>query len=374
MKKLTAQKIEKIGTMIGSKAKTQKGIVAALKEYKKRNPRRLILTEQPVMMSKYRYAEDQKGRKADPEAKAARAGHNKKQYLAALTRRENALLKILPGLDGMITVIAQKSDRNRELMKISRLRDIVTGKKHPVKIVDLSGAIKNTGFNSSLSEKYGFKCRKTGKNWELIASIEPSEIRHIDGETEWKNGKPKSYTRATNDNYVRSFAIILDSQKIEGIFHETRYGLELPAGYAWDKDQDGLKAVDVTTPENDYHPRVEDIFRGSEYIITQLLENQAKRERQAAIAAAEKAELEGIYICLKDSLRAGNCFTGSTGFAARHGLSVAKHYSAFEILKIAEKNNDNFSRAKLAISAAIEQHQKEMEHGYTLLEDHRISA
>jgi hypothetical protein len=39
--KLTAQKIEKIGSIIGSKAKTQKGIVSSLKEYKKRNPRRI---------------------------------------------------------------------------------------------------------------------------------------------------------------------------------------------------------------------------------------------------------------------------------------------------------------------------------------------
>jgi hypothetical protein len=367
-------RISTIATRIGSKAKTQKGIVSALKEYKKRNPRRMILTEQPVRMSKYRYTEEQKSRKADPEAKAAREGHNRKQYLASLTRRENALLKIIPGLDGMITAIAQRYDRNHELMKISRLRAIVTGKKHPAKMVDTARAIKIMSFNSTLAEKHGFKCRKTGKDWSVIASLEPSEIRHIDGETEWKNGKPKSYTRATNDNYIRSFAVIIDPQKVEGIFHETRYNLNLPAGYAWDKDQDALKAVSVTAPENDYHPNVDDIFKGSDYIVNQLRENQAKRERQAAIAAAEKAELEGIYICIKDSLRAGNCFAGSTGFAARHGLSVARHYSAFEILKIAESNRDNLSRAKLAISAAIEQHQKEMERGYTLIEDHRISA
>lgn len=101
--------------------------------------------------------------------------------------------------------------------------------------------------------------------------------------------------------------------------------------------------------------------------VTILNKNAIKRKELAVKALAEKAQFEGIYVGIKDSLRAGNCMKGTQDFATRNKLDPKKHYNAVELLNIA---GNDLHRVKLAIMAARLQYNIEMERGYANISDH----
>lgn len=356
---------------IGSKATTRKGALRALIAAKTNmgvRPEWRPNFWRESAIADYKRA--QMARKSDPEAKAARDGYRRPQYLAALTRRENDILRIPTTLDGFISEIDRREASISELAEIARLRYIVTGSKCPAKALTIDNhAIKIGGFTADLARKHKAEVRMTGKDWELYSSLSRSYIHHSPGETIWKNGKPRRYTRAICDNYVRSFAVRWSSATIDGIFHNTRYSITLPDGYAWGKDANGLKAYDTTSIRDDYHPEVSDLLAAdAAYLITQkIIENRETRRKMEAQAIAEKAEMDGVWVCLADSLRAGNCKSGTIAFCARHHLDPSRHYTALEIFEIA---NGDASRARLAITAATLRHQREMRQGFADLADH----
>lgn len=356
---------------IGSKATTKKGAIRALIASKKSRAGKPAWKPKFHRISAIRGWElAQRARKSDPEAKAARAGHKRKQYLSALTRRENDILRPPVTMDGMIAAIDGRQRAKMDLTEIARLRAIVTGKKQEPKKLNIKDyAIKINGWTAAFARKHKAEIRMTGKNWELYSSLSRSHIDHTPGETIWKNGRPKSYTRATCDNYVRSFAVMWSSTTIDGIFHATRYSVTLPDGYAWGKDANGLKAYDTTSTRDDYHPEVSDLLAddAADLIIKKIIENRETRRAMEARAIAEKAAMEGVWVCLADSIRAGNCKSGTIAFCNRHALDPSRHYTAQEIFNIA---NGDASWARLAITAATLRHQREMRQGYSELSDH----
>lgn len=249
--------------------------------------------------------------------------------------------------------------------------------KHPLPIVENAVLMGCHYRDQRFFEQQGIKICRRGYNWSISASLSPSRVAHTDGETLWKNGRAVKYTRAENDNQIRSFALIQNNgTKLAVMFHETEYALTAPAGYVWDKDLNGIKLVDVNNRADDYHPSAQECFEAqrdeSAGIVAAIQRNKNIRQQEIAKLRAEKADAEGVFVCLADSLRGGNCLTGSLGFASRAELSTKRHISAEALMEAAVKVGENMGRVRLAISQAIHRHRREMAQGFALLSEHKV--
>ena len=74
-----------------------------------------------------------------------------------------------------------------------------------------------------------------------------------------------------------------------------------------------------------------------------------------------------VYVCERDSYRAGNCIPGTQQFAQSHKLNLSRHYCAADLLRIAN-GSTRFVRA--AVVAAVRRERAEIDRGYCLLADH----
>ncbi len=161
--------------------------------------------------------------------------------------------------------------------------------------------------------------------------------------------------------------------------------LKAPRGYRWDRDKNGLRIVSLSDQRRDYHPDSDDLRSydaralakkaAKLYAVRKTQAAKAKEEARLAKLSADeqtrliaKAEREGATVCLKDSLKAGNCRAGSEQFAHRHNLDPTKHYKPSQLLRIA---NGDAHRVKLVVAVALRRHRHEMAVGYAMLEDHR---
>lgn len=345
----------------GSKANTTKGAVRALINARKTGIRRF---EQSTRMYDFEYNSYQDQRKADPEAKAARNGYRRKQFLASLRRREKRALAInKPDNVWSVTDAYENTyRRNSELREVHRLRQIANVKGRKLCLFSVPDNVVQIPVDAGVAADVGFPAVKRGNYWNVFPTMGKSWVHHEDGYTEWHNGKPRGYVRAVNDTYVRSFAIVLDESTLVGLCHDTEYRVKLPEGFAFGIDGDGLKAYMVNSPKDDYHVTAADMLdpAAADGIVAQLERNRAKRLETAAKEAALQAELEGIYVCYDDSIQAGNCTVGTTSYAIRHGLDTGKHYKATELLKM----NDSPGRVRLAITAAKIRHNRDMKQGF----------
>ena len=353
----------------GSTAKTVRGVAKFLRDNPK-SRRNLCLVQRPMTAAAWKAQE--KARKADPDAKRARTDKAfRRRFLAGLNRREARAI----ACDGTIETVMWyytppvEIKRCEELAECARLRSIVTGKKCERVIEPKFGY--RVSVDSNTARRHGVKLVLRGKDASVISTKTESHLIHTDGETEWKNGKAVKYTRATNDNYVRSLAVIRDAQTLDYVCHETRYTITLPVGFTWGIDGNGLRAVMIGTAD-DYHPSSAELIHeccvpGS--IAHKIRANRDERQKWAAQHAAELADIDGVFVCLADSLRAGNCRQGTLNFAERHGLDIRKHYAAPDLL--AQANGDQ-GRVRLAITAARIRHNREEANGFCLLGDHTV--
>jgi len=147
-----------------------------------------------------------------------------------------------------------------------------------------------------------------------------------------------------------------------------------PHGYKWDKDQDGIRLVSLTDSRKDYHPNSDDLRSYSRSAIrAKILANFARRQvvekdARAAALAVKAAEAEGLAVCMRDSLSAGNCEAGTMSFARLHDLDPQKHYCPTVLLK---KANGQLDRVRLAVAVGLRRHRREMKNGICFLADHR---
>jgi hypothetical protein len=337
---------------------------------------RMIFRKRGTHMSRHAWEAAEGKRKADPDAKRAAADLKfRNKYLRYLRKEEKRLLN--PPLSTLVeisTAAGNHWDRALQLKNLARLRSIATGKsclpKKPDKITE--GVL--VAVDQKTAKKQGAEVIMRGLDATLQSCREPSYGKHQDAYTEWdRKGRPRS-CRAIHDNFVRSFALISkeDRSAVSYICHNTQVFLVLPAGYIWEEDTNGLKAVDVSRRLVDYHPGASELLikDAGLRIIEKLEKNREKRECMAAEAVVEAATCEGVFVCLADSLRAGNCKTGSEAFASRHGIDCRRHYHAPELLAIA---NGDASRVRLAVTAARLRHRRELERGYADLSEHLVS-
>lgn len=356
----------------GSTAKTVRGVLRFFRDNPQMRLRRKLYPDPAHRPNPAAYKAAELARKSDPEAKRAKHDRDfRRRYLAGLNRREHKAIKCDgKSIQDVARYYSEVSDRRKTLEEIARLRSIVTGKQcEPLKAPEFGHRIPVSDLQAS---SHGVKIVRRGKDSDVYSTKQPSHFVHRDGETEWKGGKAVGYTRAVNDNFVRSLAVIRDPQTLDYLIHETTYTITLPDGYAWDSDQNGLKAIRVDSPKDDFHPTAGDFIHETcltGHIVRQIDVLRAARLRWAAENATEIAQNEGVFVCLADSLRAGNCLAGTLAFASRHHLDTTRHYSAAELLQQA---NGDAGRVRLAITAARFRHNQELERGYCELSDHAV--
>lgn len=206
------------------------------------------------------------------------------------------------------------------------------------------------------------------RKWFLSAGFISKVIRDRDHSSTYRNGKWRTDPRASHLYQVRSFVVLTDAEHAEACVGKHFKQWTAPDGYAFGIDENGVKLFRKDSPKDDYHINAEDVLSSSRPSLVEILEgNRQRRLQTEAENRAVEAEAEGVWVCLKDSLRAGNCRTGTESFAVKYGFDVRKHYPAKEVLNRA---NGDYGRARLAISAAISRHRREMEVGYADLENH----
>lgn len=248
-------------------------------------------------------------------------------------------------------------------------------------VVPLGHGDKNKALNRSTS------AYPRRQNWQPPT---PTRTRLTDG---WMildhdNGNYSSrctYKHWTYEPRVTSYAWLTYAGQTIGYHHwSTITHIAAPRGYRWAVDKNGLCLQSLADTRNDYHPDSNELRLGGKHVAFLLRQNAATRKNAAKLAkldaaktkkqqaedraAMRRAEQEGAVICMADSIRAGNCKSGTASFATRHGLDTAKHYRPTQLLKIA---NGDAHRVRLAVAVGLRRHRHEMAQGFCLIADHQ---
>lgn len=319
------------------------------------------------------WLESVKRRRQHPDASRARDDHRfRRGYLARLRREEKNLLVQERTAIGVWEYARSMETRQSRLKAIASLRKLVAGRAAPAKTMPPPKGLLITVGLADIPPH----CRSRCVDAQYAAGFQ-YQLSQTDGWTEWKNRVPRRYHRGTYELTVVSFAVILDDHCCEFAWQvEDRCPndppfittLTLSDGYKWQGDHLGLSVVRLSDGA-DYHPTASELrARGAVAKILEALDANAKRRAKAkAQMAAEKAETEGVWVCLADSLSAGNCKAGTLTFARKHALDPSRHYRACELLDCGEHDT---GRVRLAISAARIRHRRELQQGYSMLRDH----
>lgn len=299
----------------------------------------------------------------------------RRRMLTRLRRQEIAARSVdLSSLAGILAAIDSHRDRQDAMDRIARQRATMTGKPCKLTIDPLTAGVL-VPIDPTTARKAGASIDMRGKDATCRPCRARSHGEHSAGETRWKNGRPVSYTRATHHNWVRSIALVIDTQTVEYACHTARVTVTLPCAYRWDVDAHGLRVVRDDSQMDDYHVCAADLIGrdAARRCVESLERNRVRRLLTAAQNAATRAELAGVWVCLADSLRAGNCEAGTRSFAARHGLDVAAHYRATALLALVQRESvQDACRLRLAITAATLRHRRECEAGICRVSDHRL--
>lgn len=146
---------------------------------------------------------------------------------------------------------------------------------------------------------------------------------------------------------------------------EAAYTVQAGRGYQWQSDANGVRIVRLADGA-DYHPDSDDIRSGRKTIIGALRERADTRKKTLAAAKRDAKIIadackHGIWVCLADSIAAGNCRAGTEQYAQRHGLDISRHYLAE---KLPADNDGNSRRIAIAVLAAQRRQAHEMARGY----------
>lgn len=155
-----------------------------------------------------------------------------------------------------------------------------------------------------------------------------------------------------------------DGAILTALINETYHTLQAGKGYQWGVDSNGVHLVRLSDAA-DYHPNSVDISAGRKHIISTLRERAETRKKQATAAKRDAKIIKaackyGVWVCLKDSIAAGNCEVGTKSFAKKHGLDIRKHYRAEQLPSDASESR----RVALVILAAQRRQAADMNKGY----------
>lgn len=148
-------------------------------------------------------------------------------------------------------------------------------------------------------------------------------------------GKFKGYKGSELVPTMKSYGEIDATAKIFGFIVGDKDGsLIASKGYEFRADNFGVKLVRLSSG-GEYHPNSSDVLTGINTIRAKLLANEAIRIECAKNAAqpgkqdaVEKANRDARFlscekeICVSDSVKAGNCHTGSVAFCSVFGIDA----------------------------------------------------
>lgn len=188
----------------------------------------------------------------------------------------------------------------------------------------------------------------------------------------WRWGRWRTVQNAKHCYFIRSLAIITrDKTRVKWRLHDKSLEITAPEGTHWRMDHHGIALV---RGQDDYHPMAYELYAASKGdwspILQELDDNARLRQRELAENLVLAAEAEGVWVCLQDSLSAGNCLAGTLSWGEQQGIKPGRHYAATELLKCVQTDA---GRVRLALSHAIRRHKREMEQGYANLAEHVVA-
>lgn len=321
-------------------------------------------TRRNIPESRSQWESRESARTSQPEFKRALNDPSfRKNYLAKLKRELKRVSTVEPGIAGMIDWVDNRRILESTIAELFRQITALGGKAPQAKptrsaIVPISEAdCRQIGASISMQ----------GKDATIIPCYERSRLESSAPVTQWKNGRPRTISRAKRNNYVRSFGTIVDDRTAEFAFDKIRRSSTLPAGYQWKIDAHGLAAHVVGRIDRDYHVTADDVLSGVlPWTIDRLIETNVERRRLAAMRAEAKlAEMEDVFVCRQDSIVAGNCAAGTAAWIQRNGIQES-HIPAVELAKRATE-----SRVAIVINTAVRRHRQELAAGVCELANHR---
>lgn len=231
------------------------------------------------------------------------------------------------------------------------------------------------------------------KNYtNLQACFKPS---HLKTNSHGKYSSRCKYDRFSYTPMVQSFGYMVNKNTLyfrtdadQGIISRV---IKAPRGFHFAIDHLGFKIQSNSIKSMDYHFTALDLLpyaiKKNDYKSGQLMvaiaKSNYKARKQVDLKSAifspdqnkvnrviREAERLKVQISIVDSIRAGNCLSGTQAWAMRNHLNASNHY---QIQSIFDKLDDaNKDRVKLVILRAIERTKNELERGYSMLRDHYI--
>lgn len=174
-------------------------------------------------------------------------------------------------------------------------------------------------------------------------------------------------------NYTPTLRCIVrisaDGSVLGAIIGADQITLLAPRGTTWVADTIGACLV-RNRDGADFHPTTDDLRAGVKAIYAKLVTLADQRKLTATnakrdAAALKRASKYGVYVCLADSLTAGNCRAGTESYARRNGLDLRKHYPAAVLP--APTSGEESRRIALAVIAAQRRQAADMARGYSVV-------
>lgn len=175
----------------------------------------------------------------DEEREYRRTRHDpkfRKSLLCRLQRELKALNKAPEMTLDAITAWADDATKREQTYKAiaERIRRISARSKIPNLLTYAD--LPNVGYlytNVRTARKCGGKLDMRGADARILLTYKKSWLDYREGWTEWSGGRPISYTRATRDNYVRSFGIIKLDGLLQAVCAERTFEQTAPEGFRW---------------------------------------------------------------------------------------------------------------------------------------------
>jgi hypothetical protein len=231
------------------------------------------------------------------------------------------------------------------------------------------------------------------KNYtDIQACFKPS---HLKSNNHGRYSSRCKYYRFSYTPMIQSFGYMINKSTMyfrtdtdDGIISRV---IKAPRGFYFAIDHLGFKIQSNSIKSMDYHFTALDLLpyaiKKNDYKSGQLMvaiaKDNYKARKQVNLKSdlfspdpkkvnkvIKEAERLQVQISIVDSIRAGNCLSGTQVWAMRNHLSTSNHYQIQSITDMLDDANKD--RVKLVILRAIERTKQELARGFSLLQDHYL--
>lgn len=225
---------------------------------------------------------------------------------------------------------------------------------------------------TSTAKRHNLEVSRQGDDCGVRATMQQSYIYSRAAESQYGGGRWRTIQKSQRRTYVRALAILDSPRLVRCIVHRHDFILLAPRGYKWDIDTNGLRLVARDCADADYHPSADELELPGANCESLVIKLEALRAERVLVAKNErvreserKLALRSGYICVRDSIRAGNCVSGTLSWLEQRKLDSARHYPLRAVASMCTEG-----RALAALNQAIARHAREMRDGVCLLAEH----